>query len=202
MAGVFAEPYTPNPVPQAGLQLEVKAQLRDLERYLSEELDRIQTAMLFVPVQAAYGGLVVFPGPAADQPLNEIPQLITGWNAETPLNPNRVVTDFTTLEAMTVNEGGVYQITFNVTATVDAGRTYILTVYLNGVATPLFSAVDGSNQSEVLTFTFHALIDLDQGDLIQLFGEAEAQAAPHTFIMNRAIYDLVRISELHKDRTP
>lgn len=199
---IFAEPYTPNLVPQGGIDRDLINQIRDLERFLSEELERIQTAMVFVPVQASYGGLALTSGPAADQPLDATPQLITGWDSQEPLNLNRVVVDFTTLEAMTVNEGGVYQISLQVTAEIDAGRTYVLTVHKNGVATQIFVAIDGSNQTAILTFTLHALIDLEQGDLIQLFGEAEAQAAPHTFIMLSGVYDLIRVSELHKDRTP
>ena len=201
MAQVFAEPYTPNLVPQATLESDPRAQLRDLERFLAEELDRIQTAMLFVPVQAAYGALTVT-SVAADQPLDGTPALIVGWNDTAPLVLNRVIADPVTNNALTVAEGGVYQVLMQITAEVDAGRAYEFRIYLNGSPTGLFATVDPSQQTTIVTVTLNAMLEIDPGDFIQLFGEADPQASPHTFIMQSGILSLTRISELHSDRIP
>ncbi len=202
MAQVFSEPYTPNPVPQHSLQNDPAEQLQDLERFLSEELDRIQTALQLVPVQAAYGALTVDPGPVADQPLDATPQLIVGWNNTAPLVPNRVVADPVTLDALTVEEGGVFQILIQITASITQGREYTFSIFLNGVATNLFVTIDASQQTDIVTFNLVAMFEVDPGDLVQLFGIAEAPASPHEFIMLSAIFSLTRISELHRDRSP
>lgn len=198
---VFSEPYTPNLVPQADLQGDPGEQLRDLERFLSEELERIQTAMVLVPVQAAYGALTVV-GAAADQPLDETPALIVGWNNTAPLVPNRVVADPVTTDSLTVTEGGVYQVLMQITAEVDQGRAYELRIYVNGNPSGFFVVVDPSQQTDIITITLNAMGEIDPGDFLQLFGEAEATAAPHTFIMQSGVMSLTRISELHRDRTP
>ena len=82
---VSATPYSPNLVPQARQDADTAESLRDLERFLSEEFERIETAMLFVPVQAAYGSLILATGPAADQPLVKgVPTAIGGFDAIRP----------------------------------------------------------------------------------------------------------------------
>jgi hypothetical protein len=202
MAEVFSEPYTPNLVPQAQLNQNPLVQLRDLERFLAEELERIQTAMLLVPVQAAYGGLTVAPGPVADQPLDGTPALIVGWNNTTPLVPNRVDSDPVTSNSLTVSEGGVFLILMQITAAIAQGRNYEFRIYENGVPTALFVEVDASQQTDVITVTLNAMLEVDPGDFVQLFGEAEAAGSPHQFIMESAILSAIRISELHRDRTP
>lgn len=198
---VFSEPYTPNLVPQAALDQDPTEQIRDLERFLSEELERLQTALQLVPVQAAYGALTVV-GTAADQPLDDTPALITGWNNTAPLVPNRVVADPVTFDALTVTEGGVFQILIQITAGIDQGSSYTFTIFLNGSPTALFVGIDASQQTDVLTFTLMAMLEVDPGDFVQLFGQAQAQGAPHTFIMQSGIFSLTRISELHRDRSP
>ena len=192
----FAEPYTPNLVPQTTLGGDVTKQFQDLERYLAEEFGRIQAAMLFVPVQAAYGAIVVSPGPAADQPLGDVPQKINGWNNQAPLNTNRIDADFTD-DTLQVTEGGVYQITVEITAEIDQGREYTFTVAINGVQTDIFVRIDPSQQTDVVTIPLHVISELDAGDVVTLEGEAEAAGQPHTFIMDSAIFSIIRVSELH-----
>ena len=198
---VFSVPYSPNLVPQATLTDDPNEQLRDLEQFLSEELERIETAMQAVPVQAAYGGLTVI-GAAADQPLDDTPVLIVGWNDTTPLIPNRVIADPVTTNSLTVSEGGVYLVLMQLTAAIDAGAAYAFTVYRNGIPTGIFVAVDPSQQTDVITVTLNSMFEVDPGDFVQLFGEAQAQGSPHEFIMQSAIFSLTRISELHRDRSP
>ena len=207
---VFAEPYTPNPVPTG--QVEgligvsevtlggVLKQVLDLQRFLTEELERIQTAMLFVPVQAAYGALGVV-GAAADQPLTDVPELITGWNVDAPFNPNRVLIDFTTDNSLTTTEAGVYMVQLQITASIDTGSAYVFTIFRDGVATPIFTAVDASQQTDIVTIVVMSVITLNQGSVVQLFGEAQTQGQPHTFVMLSAVMTIFRISELHRDRS-
>ena len=206
-------PYSPNLVPQAqldqlgavGSEVEltpegVQRQLIDLERFLEEELTRIATAMLAAVVQAAYAALTVDPGPAADQPLDATPTLIQGWNNFTPSIPNRVTTDQVVQESLVPEEGGIYQITAVMTVTVDAGSLYALTFTVNGTPTGVFSSIDASQQTTVVSFVMHGLLALNPGDVCTIFGIAQAQGAPHTFIMESAIFSIIRVSERNDER--
>ena len=193
----FSEPYAPNLVPQTTIGGDVTKQFQDLERYLSEEFARIQTAMLLVPVQAAYGALNVRSGPTADELLTSTPSIITGWDSFSPPNPNRVAATVTG-NSLTPTEGGVYFVQVQIAATVDTNTTYTLSVAFNGIVSEIFGVVDAGNQSTVITIGFYGIAEIDQGDLITVVAAATAGSpAPYTFIMESATFSLIRVSELH-----
>jgi hypothetical protein len=193
----FAVPYAPNLVPIPELGGEPTQQLVDLTRYLQEEFIRIQTALTFVPVQAAYGALNVSNGPIADQPLDTSPSIITGWDSFSPEQPNRIAATITG-NSLTPTEGGVYWVQVQIAATIDTNTTYTITVAINGVVGSVFGVVDAGNQSTVITISFYGLVELDAGDLITVVGEATSgQPAPYTFIMESGTFSVVRVSEFH-----
>ena len=199
---VSATPYTPNLVPQAELEGDPNQQLIDLERFLSEELDRISDAAAFVPVQAAYGALIVINGPIADQPLTkDAATAITGFNAFAPEVPNRVTADTVSLsgDSLVPEEAGVFLMQAQITATIDSGVSYILTFANNAVLSDIFGAIDAGNQTTFVTITLFGLVTLKAGDLITLVMTATAgPPGPFTFIMESASFSIVRVSELHK----
>ena len=197
-------PYTPNLVPQVRLGFDnveltpeaVQSQLIDLERFLEEELNRIETAMLTAVVQAAYGALVLDNGPAADQPLDDTPTALEGFDNFAPAVPNRVTADITPPgESLVVEEGGIYIPQCQITATIDSGSFYSITMAVNGTLSNVFTSVDASQQTTVVTFTFYGMLALNAGDQITLIAIAQAQGSPHTFIMESAIFSIFRISE-------
>ena len=200
----FASPYVPNLVPQSQLGDEPSERIVDLERFLSEELDRIQEGLAFVPVQAAYGAITVDPGPAPDQPLvKDTPTGITGFNNFQPEVPNRVTVDLVSLtgDSLVPSEGGVYWMQAQLTVDIDSGTTYKISVAINGVEQGIFGQVDASNQTDIVTMTLYGIQSLDKGDLVTLVATATAaQAGPFEFIMLSATFSLVRISEQHDDR--
>ena len=210
----FASPYVPNLVPQSALGIDkireqltaqaVQENLIELERFISEELDRIQEGMIFVPVQAAYGAITVDPGPAADQPLvKDTPTGITGFNNFQPEVPNRITADTTTLtgDSLVPSEGGVYWMQAQLTLDIDSGTTYKISVAINGVEQGIFGQVDASNQTNIVTMTLYGIQSLNQGDLVTLIATATAApAGPFQFIMLSATFSLVRISEQHDER--
>lgn len=198
---VAAEPYAPNPVPQATLEGEPNKQLIDLERFLSEELERLQTALEFVPVQAAYGSLLVINGPVADQPLDkDVPNVIGGFNSFAPEVPNRVTAVVIgSADSLQPLEAGVYLMQAQITATIDSGTSYIMTFANNAVLSEIFGAIDAGNQTTFVTITLFGLVALKAGDLITLVMTATAgPPGPFTFIMESASFSIVRVSELHK----
>ena len=199
---VSSEPYTPNLVPQAQLEAEPNQQIIDLQRFLSEELERVATAMLFVPVQAAYGALIVINGPIANQPLTkDAATPLTGFNAFAPEVPNRVTADTVSLtgDSLVPEESGVFLMQAQITATIDSGVSYILTFANNAVLSEIFGAVDAGNQTTFVTITLFGLISLKAGDLITLVMTATAgPPGPFTFIMESASFSITRVSELHK----
>ena len=200
----FASPYVPNLVPQSQLEDDTSERIIDLERFLSEELDRIQEGISFVPVQAAYGAITVDPGPAPDQPLTkDTPTGITGFNNFQPEVPNRITVDLVSLtgDSLLPSEGGVYWMQAQLTVDIDSGTTYKISVAVNGVEQGIFGQVDASNQTDIVTLTLYGIQSLDKGDLVTLVATATAAGpGPFEFIMLSATFSLVRISEQHDDR--
>ena len=210
----YAAPYVPNLVPQSALGIEqireeltaaaVQENLIELERFLSEELDRIQEGLNFVPVQAAYGAITVDPGPAPDQPLvKDTPTGITGFNNFQPVVPNRITADTTSLtgDSLVPTEGGVYWMQAQLTLDIDSGTTYKISVAINAVEGGIFGQVDASNQTDIVTMTLYGIETLNKGDLVTLIATATAApAGPFEFIMLSATFSLVRISEQHDER--
>ena len=191
-----AEPYAPNLVPQTILGAEPTAQLADLERYLSEELERIATAMTFVPVQAAYCSLLAV-GTQPDQPLGVAPQRIESFDQFAPALPNRVIPEFSP-DQMVIEEGGVYLIQIFFTATVDVGAEYTLEVRIDGIGVDIKAAVDTSNQSDVINLSAIGIRELNSGNAVWVDGAADAVSpGPHTFIVESSTLAITRVSELH-----
>ena len=200
----FASPYVPNLVPQSQLGQEPLQRIIAVERFISEELDRIQEGIAFVPVQAAYGAITVDPGPAADQPLvKNVPTGITGFNNSEPAVPNRISVDLVSLagDSLVPLEGGVYWMQAQLTVDIDSGVTYQISVAVNGVVSEIFGAVDSSNQTDIVTLTLYGIKSLNPGDLVTLVALATAApAGPFEFIMLSATFSLVRVSEQHDER--
>lgn len=200
VAPAGAAAYTPNLVPQAQLDGDPNQQLIDLQRYLSEEFERIQTALAFVPVQAAYAALLVAPGPAPDQPLPKgAPTPLGGFNNFSPEVPNRVTAVIGAVDSLQVEESGVFWVQAQITATVESGTSYVITIAINGVLSDAFGAVDAGNQTTFVTLNFYGLSALKAGDIVTLVAVATAgPPGPFTFIMESATFSAVRVSELHK----
>ncbi len=204
----YASPYTPNLVPQTRIEGEVTPekvlkQIINLERFLAEELERVEEGLRFVPVQAGYGALTVDPGPAPDQPMvKDTPTAITGFNNFAPDVPNRVTANAALgADSLQVLEGGVYWIQVQITADIDSGTSYVITVARNGILGGIFGAVAASNQTDVITSTLFGLLSLNPGDLITVVVVASAApAGPFQFIMESATFSVVRISEEHDER--
>ena len=198
-------PYTPNLVPQTALDIsgirgqlepeDVQQQLIDLERFLEEELGRIQDSMRFAVVQAAYGALVVEPGPAPDQPLvDSVPTPVEGFNNFAPSVPNRVTAQQAP-DSIIPEEGGIYQIMATLSIIISAGTAYTLTAAVNGTLTGIFTTVDSSNQTTSIAMVLYGMIALNPGDTVTLVVVAVGPGGPHTFIIESAIFGLTRISE-------
>ena len=198
---IGAEPYSPNIVAITELDADPILSLQLLERFLAEEFQRIATALEFVPVQAAYGSLIVANGPVADQPLvKDVPTAIGGFDAIRPTAPNRVIGVVTgSSDSLQTEEAGVFLIQAQVTATIESGTGYVMTFSRNAVLSDIFGAIDAGNQALFITLTLFGLVTLKAGDIVTLVMTATAgPPGPFTFIMESASFNLVRISELHK----
>ena len=198
---IGAEPYAPNIVAITDLDADPVLELQQLERFLAEEFQRIATALEFVPVQAAYGSLIVSSGPVADQPLTKgVPTAIGGFDAIRPTVPNRIRGVVTgSSDSLQIEESGVYLMQAQVTATIESGTSYVMTFSRNAVLSDIFGAIDAGNQALFITITLFGLVALKAGDLLTLVMTATAgPPGPFTFIMESASFSIVRVSELHK----
>ena len=196
-------PYTPAPVPSLTLPdgSPDPNGMANLQRFLAEEHQRLQDALVFVPVQAAYGEMALENGPAADQPLPEAAQFvgIEGYDTINPSLANRV-TGFLTPDELQVDEAGVYFVYMNIVATIASGTEYILDVAINGQRTNLGAVIDASNQTSVITLTAKGILTLEAGDRITVRGQANGPGAgPHTFIMESGTTGIFRVSEEHRE---
>ena len=200
----YAAPYAPNLVPQTKLGDDPIERIIAFERFIHEELDRIQEGLTFVPVQAAYGAITVDPGPAPDQPLvKDVVTGIIGYNNSQPLVPNRITADVASVvgDSLVPLEGGVYLAQAQLTVDIDSGVSYKISMAKNGVVGEIFAQVDASNQTDIITLTFYGLTSLNPGDLISTVVVATAApAGPFQFIMLAATFSLVRVSEQHDER--
>ena len=191
-------PYTPNLVPQITVDIGTKAaveHIQDLERFLSEELQRIATANIVAVVQAAYGALTVDPGPAPDQPLvDSVPTAVEGFNNFTPAVPNRVTAQQAP-DSLIPEEGGIYQVMATLSIVISSGTAYTLTAAVNATLTGIFTTVDSSNQTTSIAMVLYGMVALNPGDTVTLVVVAVGPGGPHTFIIESAIFGLTRISE-------
>lgn len=188
-----AQPYTPNLVPTSVDATNPAKAISDLQRFLQEELQRIEVAMVVVPVQAAYGSLIV-ETPALDAPLSPVPTTVEAFDAFKPDNTNRVIPDFSP-DALTVEEGGVYFMQASISATVDQLTEYKIQITVNGVDTDIIGVLDASNQMFSITLNCYGLRELDAGFVIRLVASADTVGA--TFIVLAGTLMVVRVSELH-----
>ena len=196
-------PYTPAPVPSLTLPdgSPDPEGIKNLQRFLREEHQRIQNALVFVPVQAAYAEMALENGPAADQPLPEANQFvgIEGYDTINPALVNRVVGSLTP-DDLQVIEAGVFFVYMNIVATIASGTEYILDVAINGQRTALGAVIDASNQTSVITLTAKGILVLEAGDRVTVRGQANGPGAgPHTFIMESGTTGVFRISEEHRE---
>ncbi len=202
---VFTNPYTPNLVPETANDADPILALQNLERYLSNEFQRVEDGIRFIPVQAAYASLLVVNGPVPDQPLvKDVETPLEGFNAFAPIRPNRITAFLgPAADNLQVLESGVYWLQVQITATVDTNTTYAITIAVNGVLADIGGAVDVGNQSTITTVTFYGLRTMDAGDIATVVVVATAGGpGPFTWIMESATFSAVRISELHDEATP
>ena len=95
-------PYYPNQVPS----INGVDGLPDLERFLSEELERIAVSIRTTSVMAMYGGLWLTSAPAAQQSFTTTYAVLDGFDATIPQVQNRTICEVSD-NSITVLENGV-----------------------------------------------------------------------------------------------
>jgi hypothetical protein len=142
-----------------------------------------------------FGGLAHTGAPAADQPLGTTPVKLVGFSTIVPLvadvmNPEGMIPTPINDQVIMAHEG-MYLINSFVNATVDSGVVYHIEVYVNGIATGIFSEQDLSQQTTQLGLQLSSPLYANEGDLVELWGKADIAAS--TFIMDLSLFFLTRI---------
>ena len=181
------DPYVPNLVPQSG-------EIKDLERYLGEEFQRVAVAIRGSAVQSAYCGLAIT-APHTDV-ANIAPHQIVDFDAFVPNQPNRITPLPPGFDSLNVLEDGVYYACCQFTVDIQSGRVYNITMYVNGVASPVFGTFDTSNQTDTIIMTFIGMVELKAGDEVQVWVNSTQDGS--TFDLQSGVFMLFRISELIK----
>ncbi len=188
---VYIDPYTPNLVPQTNPNNDQG--IAELQRFLSDELERIAISIRGSSVQAAYAALGI------NAPQTELvgitPTRYEDFTFISPQRPQRITSNPPDFYQLIPEEQGVYYISAFLTALIDSGRAYTLTVYINGVAADIFAAVDASNQTDFITLSFAGIIELKRGDVVELWISSNLNNSQ--FDCDNGFFSLHRISEIH-----
>lgn len=175
--------YTPGLVPQGGT-------LEQTQRYLDEELQRIQSAIRLTTVQPAFGCLEI--EAAVVVGANIAPQVVAPWDTALPAEPARTTVDAVNGE-ITILENGVYLVIMSMSLVGDSGVVYYLTLYKNGSPT-VVQCVQPMPAALTDLSVFHTQIDLDAGDVLSLRVNTAATNGA-TFTPQRAHFSAQRVSE-------
>jgi hypothetical protein len=180
-----ANPYTPSPVPT---NIDP-----DTARYLREEFDAIAIGIRSTSVEAAYGGISIVP-PAVANNIGLAPSLIAPWDATYPPRPDGRMVLIPVDGSLTTLESGAYQMGAQVNVLIDTGDIYTMTLYRNGLPTPVTATWDTSNQTSEIWMQINVLIGSDAGDVYTLW--ANSDAAVSLFTITHASFQMFRVSEL------
>jgi hypothetical protein len=180
------EPYHPNPPPQGG-------SLEETQRYLEDELNRASLAIRATSVQAAYGGISIVP-PAVVNNIGLTPSLIAPWGATYPEHSDNRLVLLPIDGSITTLESGAYQMGAQVNVLIDTGDIYTMTLYRNGLPTPVTATWDTSNQTSEIWMQINVLVGSDAGDVYTLW--ANSDAAVSLFTITHASFQMFRVSEL------
>ena len=165
----------------------------DLERFLREEFQRIEIALVTSTVQAAYGSIYASVQAPA-QPVTTTPAPVTAYDAFSPDNLNRVEVDLVA-NTLTVLEAGVFHLGAY-GSFVNTTDDFVFQFYINGVAVPILTIVDPSNQTNDLSFNCFGMVTVEQGDVIDL--RVSVASGTGNLTMHSSVIEIFRISELHK----
>ena len=186
----FNSRYVPGTVPSLNDPLSA---MGDLERFLREEFQRIEIAMVTSTVQPAYGSLYVT-APASLQSVTTTPAKIAAYDETSPDNLNRVLADIGD-DTLTVLEAGVYHLGAY-GSFVNTASEFTFQFYINDTAVPLLTTVDASSSSNGLTFSCFGIVTLEQGDVVDL--RVSVDTGTGSITMLSSVISVFRISELHK----
>ena len=179
------DPYIPQPVPDSGNP--------ELERYLAEEMDRLSQTVLQIinnDVVQAYGGLFISSAQTGTVGTTAAP--ITTWDGVRPdLGPVGVTPDPTTGE-IAADSGGIYFLSFSLSVDIASNRTYVITLYFNGVPTSVATAIASNDQASNITLV--AMESAQPGDDVSIY--VEADQANSQFDILRAEFSVFRVSEV------
>lgn len=186
-----ADPYVPNIVPS--LNRGDERAMVDLERFLNEELERLALAIQQTSVQAAYGSILVT-DTATLQTLDTSADKIIGWDANAPEAPNRTLPDALS-DNITVLESGVFYMSLSMALACTAD-TFVFTVFRNGVAAPIYTIIDPSNQTAAINVVLSGIMSANAGDVFDIRGAVLAGTGDITMLSGA--FSIFRVSEAHK----
>lgn len=162
----------------------------------------IDTMLQIRELLPQYGGLQIRidQGPAADQPLDAVPQILTPWIEFVPplsrsSGPEGIIADVPA-GTITFDSGteGIYILSWWFTVTINAGSEYRIEAHLNGIPTGLITIIDASNQTTQTNLATTAQIAVIDGDLIDLRGSADGPGGlPQTFIVDAAQFFVAKV---------
>jgi hypothetical protein len=178
-------PYVPSPTPTT-IDPETA-------RYLREEFAMVAQGIRTTSVQAAYGGISIVP-PAVVNNIGLDPSLIAPWGATYPENLDGRMVLTPVDGSITTLETGAYQMGAQVNVLIDTGDIYTMTLYRNGLPTPVTATWDTSNQTNEIWMQINVLVGSDAGDVYTLW--ANSDAAVSLFTITHASFQMFRVSEL------
>ena len=120
--------------------------IRELSELLSEEFSKIEDEMA-----SAQGAATLFVDVPKVGVANIVPRIVDEWDQSRPNRDFRAVVPDLPGNQIVAARSGQYFAQFTVTATIDFLRDYVMTMFINGLATDLTAVVDPSNQTDLVT---------------------------------------------------
>lgn len=176
--------------------------VREVIGWANAQFEQIDTMLQRRELLPQYGGMQirVDQGPAADQPLDAVPQILVPWVEFVPplsrsSGPEGIIADIGA-GTITFDTGteGIYLLSWWFTVTITPGSSYRVEAFLNGNATGLIAIIDASQQTAQTNLATTAQIAVIDGDLIDLRGTADGPGGtPQTFIVDAAQFFVAKI---------
>lgn len=186
--------YVPEPTPvieeppDGGVENVEHRAIRELQRYINQELGRISDSVN-VKVDGAYGGLFQIGPSIIITPLTAAPVLFDAYTDVIPERPDGIVAS-AALGSLGILTPGSFILQFTTTIiNILPNAEYAFLLALNGASTGLGGVVEPSNQTEQHTVAFNILFDATKGDiftmLINSVSNNDAEVINSEFIASR-----------------
>ena len=155
---------------------------RVFKEYVDRELNRLSQALRRDLIVPTYGGLDWSGYPdtvAPNQELDETPQIIIAFDEVSEIahadeyDPIKGIDVRPDEHSIVSLNRGMYYVSCDIEAFIEAGRQYVFAVYEDAVPTYIACGEDSSNQTTFASFNMSGILILNKGAVLTVQGSSE-----------------------------